>query len=676
MEKIMMTSKIWLAGMALAASTMFSAPVRAQETGGGLPEVDSTANPCSNFYKYACGPWMKAHPIPADQAAWGSFSILQQNNQTILKDALDKVAANPQPDSQRIGDFYASCMAEDVADSKGAAPLKPLLDKIAALKDKRDLARLVAELHDDGVNVLFGFGSQTDFQDARQDIATVAQAGLGLPNRDFYLRDSDKDKQTRAAYVAHIAHIFQLLGDDEGRAGAKAQAVMRIESALAKGSLSLSDLNNPHLTNHKKPAADLGKLAPAFVWADYFAALDAPKFPTLNIAEPDFVKVVQQQIADNSLDDIKTYLAWHAAHSFAPWLSKAFVDENFAFYGKTLSGAQEIRPRWKRCVQLTDSMLGEDLGQYFVKVAFGPDHKARMQVLVKNLQSALDEDIGTLAWMGPVTKQRAHEKLAAIVNKIGYPEHWRDYSSLTIVAGDLVGNVERATHFADRRDVAKIGKPHDKMEWGMTPPTVNAYYDPSENDINFPAGILQPPFFNIAADDAVNYGAIGMVIGHEITHGFDDQGRQYDKDGNLKDWWSKEDAKKFEARAQCVVDQYGSYTAIDDVKQNGRATLGENLADNGGLRIALAALRKAQAGKPDQKIGGFTADQRFFLGFAQVWCGNVRDEAKRMQALSDVHSLAEFRVNGTISNNEEFAKAFNCKPDDAMVRGVKACRVW
>jgi endothelin-converting enzyme/putative endopeptidase len=397
---------------------------------------------------------------------------------------------------------------------------------------------------------------------------------------------------------------------------------------------------------------------------------------TLNIAEPDFLKAVQGSFAAESIDDIKVYLSWHVLHAYAPWLAKPFVEENFAFYGKVLTGAEELRPRWKRCVAETDDLLGEDLGRYYVEASFGPEHKKRMLEMVKELKAAYDADIDTVTWMGPKTKKEAHDKLAAIIDKIGYPDKWRDYSKVVVKADDLVGNIERATRFESERDTRKIGKPHDKAEWEMTPPTVNAYYDPSENDINFPAGILQPPFFQVSADDAVNFGAIGMVIGHEMTHGFDDQGRQYDKNGNLKDWWTKEDAKKFEERAACVVDQYGSYTAIDDLKQNGKATLGENLADNGGIRISLAALKKRLAGKPDPKIGGFTAEQRFFLGFAQVWCTNARDDAIRTQAMSDVHSLPEFRVNGTVSNSEDFAKAFACKADAPMVRGAKACRVW
>jgi endothelin-converting enzyme/putative endopeptidase len=661
---------------ALFGAVLTLSPVFAADPGSGLPEVDPSVDPCTNFYQYACSAWTKSHPIPSDQSRWGSFSVLNQSNQEILRAALEKVIAEPKPGSQRLADFYGACMDDKAADSKGWAPIKPTLDKVAALSDLKSLAKLLADLHAQGINAYFAFGSQTDFEDARKDIAAVQQAGLGLPNRDFYVRESDKDENRRKEYVSHIARMFQLIGEPAETAQAKAETVMRIETGLAKSSLTLAELNDPQLTNHKKPTADLSTLLPDFDWTGYFAALSAPQVKSLNIAEPDFLKAVQTSFAAEPIDDIKVYLTWHVLHARAAWLSKPFADENFAFYGKVLTGAQELRPRWKRCVALTDDSLGEDLGRYYVEAAFGPEHKKRMLQMVKELKAAYDSDIDTLVWMGPKTKQKAHEKLAAIIDKIGYPDHWRDYSKLVVKGDDLIGDIERTARFDSERDVHKIGKPHDKTEWEMTPPTVNAYYDPTENDINFPAGILQPPFFTMTADDAVNYGAIGMVIGHEMTHGFDDQGRQYDKDGNLKDWWTKEDAKKFEERAACVVDQYGSYTAIDDVKQNGKATLGENLADNGGIRIALAALKKHLAGSPDRSIGGFTAEQRFFLGFAQVWCTNARDDAIRTQAMSDVHSLPEFRVNGTVSNSEDFARAFACKADAPMVRGAKACRVW
>jgi endothelin-converting enzyme/putative endopeptidase len=666
--------------MRLVAVLSFAAFLAAQgawsaEKPAGLPTVDSTVSPCQDFYAYACHGWMKDNPSPPDQSRWGTFTKLAQDNLTILKDALEEAESQPKASNQRVADFYRACMDETTAEEKKAEPIEPLLKRIAALSDKRDLAPLVAALHDDGVPVFFAFGSETDFQDARRDIAGLQQSGLGLPNRDFYSRQGDKDEQIRKDYVAHMATIFKLLGYQEGPARAQAETVMRIETQLADQSLTLAQRRKPELTHHKLPTAELTNLAPDFDWGGYFQALDAPGFETLNIAHPDFVKAVEGVISASTLDDLKAYLTWQVARTYAPFLSQDFVAENFAFFGKTLNGQPELQPRWKRCVRAEDHAIGEDLGQYFIAAAFGADHKRRMTALVKNLRASYDADIETLEWMSPETKKEAHAKLAAILDKIGYPEHWRDYSGLDIKSADLVGNIERANAFENRRDVKKIGGAHDKLEWHMTPPTVNAYYSSAENDINFPAGILQPPFFNMAADDAVNYGAIGVVIGHEMTHGFDNSGRKYDKDGNLKDWWSEGDAKKFTERAACIVDQYGGYK-VGDVNQNGEATQGENIADNGGLRIALDALHAALKGKKDTKIGGFTADQRFFLGFAQVWCTNARDDARRTQALSDYHSLPEYRVNGTLANSEAFAKAFHCKATDPMVRGESACRVW
>ncbi len=641
----------------------------------GLPVVDPSVSPCQDFYAYACHAWMKDNPSPADQSRWGTFTKLALDNQTILKHALEEAVTIPSPGNQRVGDFYRACMDETAIEEKKAAPIEPLLQKIAALSDKHDLAPLVAGLHEIGLNVFFAFGAETDFQDARQDIAGIRQSGLGLPNRDFYTRQGEKDDTIRKAYTAHIAKIFQLMGVAEGPAQAQAEAVMKIETRLAESSLTNAQRRQPELTHHKLPVGELSNLAPDFDWGAYFKTLNAPGFVTLNISHPDFIKAVEGVVSASSLEDIKSYLSWQVARSFSPWLSKGFADENFAFYGTTLNGTPQQQDRWKRCVRLEDQALGEDLGQYYVAAAFGPEHKKRMLALVANLRRAYGQDIDTLTWMSDETQKQAHAKLTAILDKIGYPDHWRDYSALKVESGDLIGNIERSQSFENRRDLAKIGKPHDKAEWGMSPPTVNAYYSPSENDINFPAGILQPPFFQMAADDAVNYGAIGVVIGHEITHGFDNSGRKYDKDGNLKDWWTEEDAKKFGERAACIVNQYGSYK-VGDVNQNGEATQGENIADNGGLRIALDALHEAMKGKKDVKIGGFTADQRFFLGFAQVWCSNARDDARRTLALSDVHSLPEFRVNGTFSNSEAFAKAFNCKASDPMVRGASACRIW
>lgn len=663
-----------LAAFTLAA-LLAAGGAQAADKSTGLPEVDPSVSPCQDFYAYACHAWKRDNPSPADQSRWGTFTKLALDNQTILKNALEQAVAMPSPGNRRIGDFYRACMDETTIDQKKLTPVEPLLRKIAGLGDKHDLAPMVAGLHDIGITVFFVFGAETDFENARQDIAGLHQSGLGLPNRDFYTRQGEKDEGIRKAYVAHMAKIFQLMGDAEAQAQARAEAVMKIETQLAESSLTLAQRRQPELTHHKLPSAELAKLAPDFDWGGYFKALNAPDFATLNIQHPDFVKAVQEVIGASALDDVKSYLSWQVVRSFAPWLSKEFAEENFAFYSKTLNGTPQQPDRWKRCVRLEDQALGEDLGQYYVAASFGPEHKKRMLTLVANLKKAYDKDITGLPWMSDDTKKQAHAKLAAIFDKIGYPDRWRDYSKLVVESGDLIGNIQRANQFEDHRELAKIGKPHDKTEWGMSPPTVNAYYSPPENDINFPAGILQPPFFQMSADDAVNYGAIGVVIGHEITHGFDNSGRKYDKDGNLKDWWTEGDAQKFGERAACIVQQYGSYK-VGDVNQNGEATQGENIADNGGLRISLDALHEALRGKKDAKIGGFTADQRFFLGFAQVWCSNAREDARRTLALSDVHSLPEYRVNGTLSNSEAFAKAFKCKATDPMARGEKACRVW
>ncbi|MDE1147400.1 MAG: M13 family metallopeptidase [Azospirillaceae bacterium] len=641
-----------------------------------LPQVDESVDPCQNFYMYACGPWKKANPIPADQSRWGSFNALHERNQTILKTALEDVIAHPNADNQRVGNYYAACMDERAADAKGAAPIQPLLDQVKALTSKDQLPALTAALHADGVDVFFGFGAQTDFEDARQDIAVVAQGGVAMSNRDYYIREGAKFDDIRQAYVAHVSHTFQLLGDAPAVADAKAKVVMGLETALAKASLSLADLNDPQQTNHKEKVGTLSTLVPGFDWAAYFTATKAPAFATLNVQEPDFFKALQGVLAGASLDDVKTYLSWAVAHTYSSRLSQAFVDERFNFFSKKLRGTEQNLPRWKRCVADADNALGEDLGKYYVKAAFGPEQKKKMLAMVKNLKAAYSVDIDQLDWMSAETKKRAHEKLDTIFDKIGYPDKWRDYSKLVVTKDDLVGNAQRANTFETARQLAKIGKPHDRTEWLMSPPTVNAYYDPTENDINFPAGILQPPFYFAGADDAINYGAIGAVIGHEMTHGFDDQGRQYDKDGNLKDWWTAEDAAKFKTRAQCVVDEYNGFVAIDDVHLNGQASLGENLADNGGHAIALKALQATLKGKKPAKDGKFTEEQKFFLGYAQVWCSNERDDERRNLAVTDVHALSEYRVNGVVSNNAAFAQAFNCKAGTPMNRGDKACKVW
>ncbi len=643
----------------------------------GLPVLDDAVSPCDNFFLHACGVWKRENPIPDDQARWGNFNALADKNLTLLRDILDQAVAKPDPKTARIADFYASCMDEAGVDAKGLAPLSPLLDRINGLTDKKDLGAVVGYLHDQGVNTLFGFGRMQKFSDAVQTIAAAGQGGLGLPDRDFYFKDDAKSKEQRAAYVAHVAKMFELSGTPADAAKAKADAVMAFETALAEASMTRLERRDPQKQNNPTVLADFAKSVPAIDWTAYISAIGAPAFTEMNVGQPKFFEAMNAKLTQASLDDIKTYLTWHVLRANAQWLPKAFSEEAFNFYGRTLNGTKEQRPRWKRCVAATDNALGEDLGKYFVEKAFGPEHKKRMLTMVGDVQAALKDRISNLEWMGAETKAKAHEKLANMPNKIGYPDNWRDYSALTIVKGDLLGNVTRADSFEQRRQLSRIGKPRDSSEWGMTPPTVNAYYSPQQNNINFPAGILQPPFFDFTADDAYNYGAIGGVIGHEIIHGFDDQGRKFAGDGNLADWWTEDDAKRFTERAQCLIDQYSGFQAVEGVNLNGKQTLGENTADNGGLPVALDALKRRLGEKGmKKKIGGLSAEQRFFYGWANVWCAQERPEFRRLQAQTGVHSLPEYRVNGTLSNMPEFAKAFNCQPTDKMVRGDKACKVW
>jgi putative endopeptidase len=666
-----------LAAILTVSQTRIAAQQSAAPSASGLQldAMDRTADACTDFYQFACGGWLARNPVPTDRSSWGRFEELQERNNDTLRRILDSAATGRDPDTKKIGDYYASCMDETAINAKGIAPLDPLLKKIAALASVNDLPALVAELHAIGVNVFFGFGSEADFKDASVEMAIADQGGLGLPERDYYFREDAKSAELLKAYVEHIGRMLGLLGAPKEPANASAQQVMRIETALAKGALDAVSRRDPNKVYHKLTAAELQALTPPFQWARYFAAIGAPPIYALNVAEPDFFKAMGQVLASTPLDEIKSYLRWQLAHASAPVMASPFVDENFAFYGTTLTGAKELRPRWKRCVQYTDGDLGEQLGQAFVKESFGAQAKADTVTMVHELESALETDINSLAWMTPATKKEALVKLHAVADKIGYPDRWREYSGLTITRGDALGNSQRSNAFEFHRQLNKIGKPVDKTEWGMTPPTVNAYYNPLENNINFPAGILQPPFYSAKADASVNFGGSGAVIGHELTHGFDDQGRQFDARGNLKDWWTPADAKSFEDRAQCLVDEYGGFTAVDDVKLNGKLTLGENTADNGGLRISLMAYLARIATAPAVTLDGFTPEQRVFLGWGQVWCENIRPESARMLAQTNPHSPARYRVNGVVSNMPEFQKAFSCKASAPMVR-PNACRVW
>jgi len=639
--------------------------------------IDRAVSPCTNFYQYACGTWLKNNPIPSDQSSWGRFDELQEHNREVLHQIAEKDA---QPSSsrtaieQKVGDYWAACMDESRINSVGTEPLKAELARIAAMQGKAELAVTVARLHEIGVNVLFNLSSGQDFKDSTEVIANVDQAGLGLPERDYYFKEDDRSKEIRKEYLKHLAAIFRLLGSPAAEADAKAEGIMKFETALAKGSLDVTSRRDPAKVYHRMPLEQLQTMAPAFDWSGYLKAVKAPEIHDLNVAVPEFFKAMDALIKNPDSADVKNYLVWHYVHNQAPLLPAAFVNENFRFYRTVLTGTKEMRPRWKRCIQLEDNELGEALGQEYVNRTFGQEGKQRTLEMVHLLEAALGQDIQKLDWMSPATKQRAMEKLHAITNKIGFPEKWKDYSTVAIKRDDAIGNSRRASQFEFHRDLGKIGKPIDRLEWQMTPPTVNAYYDPQMNNINFPAGILQPPFFMREGDDAVNFGAIGAVIGHELTHGFDDQGRQFDAKGNLADWWTAEDGKAFDQRSECFVNQYGGYKA-GDVNLNGKLTLGENSADAGGIRIAYMALKAKLAGKPQPKIDGFTPEQRFYLGFAQIWCENARPEQERLQATTDPHSLPQYRVNGTVSNLSDFASAFSCKEGQPMVR-EKSCRTW
>ena len=642
--------------------------------------MDRAVDPCVDFYHYACGAWQKNNPIPPDQSSWDVYRKLSEENQQFLWGILASLAKAPPhrtPAQQKIGDYFSACMDEAAVERHGAKPLHPWLAAIDRLRNKRDLAPLLAQLHEalGDSGVFFGFTSNQDFEDATRVIAFADAGGLGLPDRDYYTRDDDASRKLRAQYVDHVARTFRLLGHRPDAASREANAVMTIETALAQGSLTRVERRDPYKLYHKVDRAGLQALTPQFDWPRYLRDAGVAGVDTFNVAQPAFYQALDRQLGERSLEDIRTYLRWHVVRAMAPYLSSPFVNENFAFYGRTLRGAEQLRPRWKRCVSQVDAELGEALGQEYVRQAFGPDLKERTRRMASQIEAAMRSEIEALDWMGPATKERAKEKLAALVNKIGYPDKWRDYSSVDILRHDHAGNVVRATRFEVRRQLAKIGKPLDRGEWAMTPPTVNAYYDPQLNDINFPAGVLQPPLYDPRMDDAPNYGNTGATIGHELTHGFDDQGRQFDARGNLKDWWTPADTQAFEARTACVVEQYGQYVAVDDIKVNSKLTLGEDVADLGGTLLAWLAWKAQTAGATLASRDGFTPEQRFFIGAAQWACSNRRHEEQRLLALTDVHSPERYRVNGVFSNMAEFAQAFACKPGQPMVRETR-CRVW
>ena len=651
-----------------------------------VSSMDKSVDPCVDLYRYSCGGWQTKNPIPPDQTSWSVYAKLYQDNLVFLHGMLEQAA---QRDEQRnavtrqIGDFYAACMDEAAVEKRGLTAIQPELDAIAQLKSAKELTPLVARLqliydrYSYNTSLLFSAGSTQDPDDSEQVIADVDQGGLGMPDRDYYIKDDAKSKETRERYLQHVQRVFELIGDGPAAAKQNAEAVMRLETAMAKASLTRVERRDPHKLVHKMKVADLVQLAPNFDWPAYYHEMQYPEISILNVDTPEFIKELNALLSSESIDSWKSYLRFHVADTSSPYLSSKFVEENFDFYRKYLRGAEEIQPRWKRCVQYVNYDLSEALGQVYVAKVFSPELKQSTLDMVKRIEDAMGARIKALDWMSPETKQQALTKLAGIRNKIGYPDHWRDYSSVKIVREDFAGNVERAHQFESRRDINKIGKPVDHGEWEISAPTVDAYYNPQMNDINFPAGVLQPPLYDPKMDDAPNYGNTGGTIGHELTHGFDDEGSQFDAKGNLKNWWTKEDREKFDARTKCVEDQYSGYVVVDDVHVNGKLTLGENVADLGGEILAYFAWKDATKDKNLRPIDGLTPEQRFFIGFAQWDCANERPEDMRMRAMTDPHSPARYRINGVVVNMPEFEEAFHCKPGEPMVKpAANVCKVW
>jgi len=695
-RKFLCLSLLLIAGLMITGLTaaVAQAPSTPSSSGPALPyspsldisSMDKSVDPCVDLYRYSCGGWQKKNPIPPDQTSWSVYGKLYQDNLTFLRGMLEQ-AAQLKPHrnavSQKIGDFYAACMDEGAVEKLGISPIQPELDAIAQIKSAKDLTPLMARLqltysrYSASGSMLFSAGSTQDPDDSERVIADVDQGGLGMPDRDYYTKDDAKSKEIRARYVQHVQKVFELAGDDVATAKRNAETVMRLETAMAEASLTRVDRRDPHKLVHKMKVADLTQLAPNFDWVAYYREMSYPEFAILNVDAPEFIKEVNALLSSESMDNWKTYLRFHVADTSSPYLSSKFVEENFEFYRKYLRGAKEMQPRWKRCVQYVDYDLGEALGQVYVAKVFSPELKQSTLDMVQRIEDAMGQRIRALDWMSPETKQQALTKLAAIRNKIGYPDKWRDYSSVRIVPDDFAGNVERAHQFETRRDINKIGKPVDHGEWDITATTVDAYFNPQMNDINFPAAVLQPPLYDPKMDDAPNYGNTGGTIGHELTHGFDDEGSQFDAKGNLKDWWTKEDREKFDARTKCVDDQYSSYVSVEDVHVNGKLTLGENVADLGGEILAYIAWKEANKGKDLRPIADLTPDQRFFIGFAQWDCANERPEDMRMRAMTDPHSPARYRIDGVVVNMPEFSSAFSCKAGQPMVKPeAEICRVW
>jgi putative endopeptidase len=643
--------------------------------------LDKSVDPCVDFYHYSCGGWQKNNPIPGDQTSWDVYSKLYQDNLNFLRGMLEQAASEKGPRSeavQKTGDFYTSCMDEAAIEKRGYSALQADLQAIDQLKEPRELAGLLAHLQIAyGSAILFRAGSMPDLDNSEQVMAEIDQGGLGLPDRDYYTKDDAKSKEIRDRYLQHVQKIFELAGDPAGSAKSNADTILRLETLLAKASLTRVERRDPYKLKHKMTLAQLDALAPQLNWKAYFATMPYPAFHNLNVDTPDFFKEVNARLSSEPIGDWKTYLRFQVVNSSAAYLSSPFVEQNFSFYRKYLRGAKELEPRWKRCVSYTDRNLGEALGQVYVAKVFSPQMKQDALDMTRRIETAMELRISQLDWMSPATKEQALIKLHGINNKIGYPDKWRNYSSVKIKPDDFGGNVRRAGEFERRRRINKIGKPVDHGEWGMTPPTVNAEYDPQMNDINFPAGVLQPPLFDPKMDAAPNYGDTGGTIGHELTHGFDDEGSQFDAKGNLRNWWTKEDREKFDARTKCVSDQYAQYTIVDDIKINSQLTLGEDVADLGGEILAYIAWQGATKDGNLGTVDGLTPEQRFFIGFAQWACANNRPEQLRMNATTDPHSPAEYRINGVVVNMPQFAEAFACKPGQPMTKTEgAACKVW
>jgi endothelin-converting enzyme/putative endopeptidase len=670
--------------VALAADTKSDAPLATLPYTPGLDpsSMDKTVDPCVDFYAYSCAGWQRQNPIPPDQSSWSVYGKLQDQIQRHLWGLL-QTAAGPSsartPVQTEIGDYFAACMDEARIDALGSKPLEADLAALAKVKDRRGLAEWLAEQHSAGTTdqLLFGFGSEQDALDATQFIAAAWAGGLGLPDRDDYLDQDPKSKDLREKYREHVVRTLQLVGDDAATAKATASLVMEIETTLARATLTRVERRDPYKVFHRVQLAELGKLAPAFDWKTYLARIGVPDTKTLNASQPAFLKAMSAELKRRPLADWKRYLRWHLVNSRARYLSRPLVDEDFAFNYRVLQGTEVLAPRWKRCVRWVDRDLGEALGQVFVQKNFSPELKQRTLEMVLEIEREMEADLKSLDWMSPETRKRALEKSVAMANKIGYPDRWRDYSSIKLAREDFMGNVARSAQFETARQLARIGKPIDRGEWDITPQTVNAYYNPTMNDMNFPAAVLLPPLYDPKMDAAPGYGNTGGTIGHELTHGFDDEGRQFDAKGNLNNWWTKEDAAEFMRRASCISDQYSSFIAVDDIHVNGKLTLGEDVADLGGLILAHRAWRGATANQKLMPIDGLTPDQRFFVGNAQWACANVRPEAMRLRARTDPHSPPRYRVNGLVVNMPEFGQAFSCKPGAPMTKPPeKICRIW